>query len=40
MERYKEYKKSVVPGMKEIPSHWKEILNGGIKNIRNQLCLE
>ena len=28
MERYKEYKKSVVPGMKEIPSHWKEILNG------------
>ena len=28
MERYKEYKKSAVPGMKEIPSHWKEILNG------------
>ena len=28
MERYKEYKKSVVPGMKEIPAHWKEILNG------------
>ena len=28
MERYKEYKKSVVPRMKEIPSHWKEILNG------------
>ena len=28
MERYKEYKKSVVPGMIEIPAHWKEILNG------------
>ncbi len=28
MERYKEYKKTIVPGMKEIPAHWKEILNG------------
>ena len=28
MERYREYKKSVVPGMKEIPAHWKEVLNG------------
>ena len=36
MERYKEYKKSVVPGMKEIPSHWKEILNGFLfkENVR------
>lgn len=28
MERYKEYKTSVVPGMKDIPAHWKEVLNG------------
>ena len=28
MERYSTYKPSVVPGQKEIPAHWKEILNG------------
>ena len=28
MERYKEYKPSVVSGLKEVPAHWNEILNG------------
>ena len=28
MERYKDYKPSVVPGLKEVPAHWMEILNG------------
>lgn len=28
MERYSEYKSSVIPGLTEIPSHWNEILNG------------
>lgn len=39
MERYKEYKASVVPGMKEIPAHWKEILNGILfkENVRKPL---
>lgn len=39
MERYKEYKTSVVPGIKEIPAHWKEILNGILfrENVRKPL---
>ncbi len=39
MERYKEYKDSVLPGMNAIPKHWKEILNGILfkENIRRPL---
>lgn len=36
MERYIEYKSSIVPGLKEIPAHWKEVLNGFLfkENVR------
>ena len=33
MERYKEYKKTIIPWLKEIPSHWEEIKVKFIANI-------